>query len=139
MVDLFGIPQSNSRGRVLVVDDEADVRKAVNLGLTKSGYEVIEAEDGKKAVDVMSSGDNPLSVDVIICDIRMPKVNGVEAVSYFRKQYPSRPIIVLTGFPDVQLATSLMKQGVADYLIKPVEREKLAAAVDSAMKQYGRV
>jgi two-component system chemotaxis response regulator CheY len=115
------------------------VRKAVNLGLTKSGYEVIEAEDGKKAVDVMSSGDNPLSVDVIICDIRMPKVNGVEAVSYFRKQYPSRPIIVLTGFPDVQLATSLMKQGVADYLIKPVEREKLAAAVDSAMKQYGRV
>jgi two-component system chemotaxis response regulator CheY len=139
MVDLFGIPQSNSRGRVLVVDDESDVRKAVNLGLTKSGYEVIEAEDGKKAVDVMSSGDNPLSVDVIICDIRMPKVNGVEAVSYFRKQYPSRPIIVLTGFPDVQLATSLMKQGVADYLIKPVEREKLAAAVDSAMKQYGRV
>ena len=139
MVDLFGIPQNGSRGRVLVVDDEADVRKAVTLGLTKSGYEVIEAEDGKKAVEVMSSGDNPLAVDLIICDIRMPKVNGVEAISYFRKQYPSRPIIVLTGFPDVQLATSLMKQGVADYLIKPVERDKLAAAVDSAMKQHGRV
>lgn len=138
MVDMFGLPQKDSRGRVLVVDDEADVRKAVNLALTKAGYDVVEAEDGKKAVDVLNSGDHPLTVDVIICDIRMPKVNGVEAIAYFRAQYPSRPVIVLTGFPDVQLATSLLKQGVVDYLVKPVEREKLAAAVDSAMMQRGR-
>jgi two-component system chemotaxis response regulator CheY len=45
----------------------------------------------------------------------------------------------LTGFPDVQLATSLLKQGVADYVVKPVERDKLVAAVESAMKQYSRV
>jgi two-component system chemotaxis response regulator CheY len=123
----------------LVVDDEADVRKAVSLALTKSGYQVIEADDGKKAVEVISSDDNPLMVDVIICDIRMPSVNGVEAIAYFRRQYPALPIIVLTGFPDVQLATSLLKQGVADYVVKPVERDKLVAAVESAMKQYSRV
>lgn len=139
MVDMFGMPQNGGRGRVLVVDDEADVRKAVNLGLTKAGYEVIEAQDGQQAVDVLNSDDNPLAVGVIICDIRMPKVNGVEAIAYFRAQYPSRPIIALTGFPDVQLATALLKQGVADYLVKPVEREKLAAAVESAMMQRGRV
>jgi two-component system chemotaxis response regulator CheY len=139
MVDFFGLEHTGSRGRVLVVDDEADVRKAVNLALTKSGYEVIEADDGKKAVEVINSGDNPLLVDVIICDIRMPSVNGVEAIAYFRREFPALPIIVLTGFPDVQLATSLLKQGVADYVVKPVEREKLAAAVESAMKQYSRV
>jgi two-component system chemotaxis response regulator CheY len=139
MVDFFGLAQTGSRGRVLVVDDEADVRKAVNLALTKSGYEVIEADDGKKAVEVINSGDHPLLVDVIICDIRMPNVNGVEAIAYFRREFPALPIIVLTGFPDVQLATSLLKQGVADYVVKPVERDKLAAAVEAAMKQYSRV
>ena len=123
----------------MVVDDEADVRKAVSLALTKSGYQVVEADDGKKAVEVISSDDNPLMVDVIICDVRMPNVNGVEAIAYFRRHYPALPIIVLTGFPDVQLATSLLKQGVADYVVKPVERDKLVAAVESAMKQYSRV
>lgn len=118
----------------MVVDDEADVRKAVNLSLSKAGYQVIEAEDGQAAVELMNEGDNPLVVDVIICDIRMPRVNGVEAISYFLREYPSRPIIVLTGFPDLELAVSLLKRGVADYIVKPVEREKLAAAVDSAMR-----
>jgi two-component system chemotaxis response regulator CheY len=139
MVDFFGLAQTGSRGRVLVVDDEADVRKAVTVALTKSGYEVIEAGNGKKAVEVINSGDNPLLVDVIICDIRMPDVNGIDAIAYFRREFPALPIIVLTGFPDVELATSLLKQGVADYVVKPVERDKLSAAVESAMKQYSRV
>jgi two-component system chemotaxis response regulator CheY len=69
----------------------------------------------------------------------MPRVNGVEAIAYFRREFPTLPVIVLTGFPDVQLATSLLKQGVADYVVKPVERDTLAAAVDAAMKQYSRV
>ena len=139
MTDFFGLVHSGSKGRVLVVDDEADVRKAVNLALTKSGYDVVEADDGKKAVEVINSDDNALCVDVVICDIRMPRVNGVEAIAYFRRNFPTLPIIVLTGFPDVQLATSLLKQGVADYVVKPVERDTLAAAVDAAMKSYSRV
>ncbi len=138
MVDAFTLFTNNKLGRALVVDDEADVRKAVCLALEKSGYEVVEAEDGEKAIEVLNSDENPLKVDVIICDIRMPKINGVEAIKYFQNQYPSRPVIVLTGFPDVQLATSLLKQGVADYLVKPVEREKIAAAVARAVKKRGK-
>lgn len=136
-IDAFALPTKSSLGRVLVVDDEADVRKAVNIGLTKSGYDVIEAEDGRQAIDVLNSGDNPLEVDVIVCDIRMPNIDGVEAIKYFRLHYPSRPIIALTGFPDIQLATSLLKQGVTDYLVKPIEREKLATAVAEATKRSG--
>jgi two-component system chemotaxis response regulator CheY len=120
-------------GRVLVVDDEEQIRKVVGMTLKKAGYEVQEAEDGKRAIEVINEGENPLMVDVIICDIRMPKINGTEAIAYFRSQYPSTPVVVLTGYPDVQLATSLLKDGVVEYLVKPVDRDKLLGAVKSAM------
>jgi two-component system chemotaxis response regulator CheY len=126
---------SSGLGRVMVVDDEENIRKIVRMTLTKAGYDVVEAEDGEAAVKVLKSDDNPLMVDVIICDIRMPKVNGVEAIQYFRSQFPSIPVIVLTGYPDTDLAVSLLKQGVVDYVTKPVEGEKLAAVVANAMKQ----
>ena len=129
----LGMHIKESKGRVLVVDDEPEVRKIVHLALEKNGYDVVEAEDGEKAIEAIRSGDNPLLTDVIICDVRMPKINGVEAVAFFREQFPSVPIIVLTGYPDMQLATSFIKQGVMEYLVKPVEKEKLLEAVDKAI------
>jgi two-component system chemotaxis response regulator CheY len=60
----------------------------------------------------------------------MPKVNGVECIQYLREQSPGIPIVVITGYPDTELATDLMKKGVKDYLVKPVEKEKLLAVVD---------
>jgi two-component system chemotaxis response regulator CheY len=124
-----------SLGVVLVVDDEESVRKISRITLTKAGYEVIEAENGEKAIEALNAGENPLTVDVILCDIRMPKVNGIEAIHYFQTQYPSVQIIVQTGFPDLNLATSLLKQGIVDYLVKPVERERLLEAVAKAVEQ----
>ena len=123
-------------GRVLVVDDEADIRKTVRLTLTKAGFEVVEAEDGEKAIKEIRSGDNPLMVDAILCDIRMPKVNGVEASAFFRQQFPSVPVIIMTGHPDVKGATELMKQGVVDYLVKPVSPEKLTEVVTKHVKSH---
>lgn len=124
-----------SEGLVLVVDDEPDVRKVVRMILEKVGYRVIEAEDGEKAIQAINQGENPLVLDVIITDIRMPKINGVEAINYFQKEYPRVPLIVLTGLPDVDMATSFLKGGVVDYLVKPVEKEKLQAAVAKALEQ----
>ena len=105
-----------SLGRLLVVDDEEDVRKSVRLTLTKAGYDVVDAEDGEKGIQQLRSGDNPLMVDAILCDIHMPKVSGVEAIAFFRQHFPTVPVIVMTGQPDVKGATDLMKQGVVDYL-----------------------
>jgi two-component system, chemotaxis family, chemotaxis protein CheY len=122
-------------GRVMVVDDEEQIRKVVGIALKKAGYDVVEAEDGAKAIELINQDENPLMVDVIICDIRMPKINGTEAIAYFRAQYPSTPVIVLTGYPDVQLATSLLKDGVVDFLTKPVDRDKLLSAVKTAMEK----
>lgn len=123
-------------GRVLVVDDEADVRKSVRLTLTKAGYEVIDANDGEEAIKAIKSGDNPLMIDAVVCDIHMPKVNGVEAILYFQDQFPSVPIIVMTGDANLDRATTLLKKGVADYLIKPVAPQTLLAAVHKAAKEH---
>lgn len=131
----FFMGGSATNGRVLVVDDEPDIRKVVRLSLQKAGYEVIEAENGEKAIEAINQGENRLLLDVVICDIRMPKVNGVEAIAYFRANYPRVPLIVLTGFPDTDMATSLLRQGVVDYLVKPIEGEKLREAVGRAMDQ----
>ena len=123
------------RGRIMIVDDEESIRKALRLTLAKAGYDVVEADDGATGIDMIGADDNPLMVDVIICDIRMPKINGLEAIAYFRRQYPSVPVIVLTGYPDIQLATDLFKQRVVDYLVKPVERDKLMGCVERAMER----
>jgi len=127
---------SGRQGRVMVVDDEIQVRKPIYLNLTKAGYEVVEASDGQQAIEALNAGDNPLMVDTILCDIRMPRINGTEAIAYFRSQYPSIPVVVMTGYPDVELAVSLMKQGVLDYLVKPVSKDELLTVIRKAVDQH---
>ncbi len=122
-------------GRVLIVDDEQEIRQSVRMILTKAGYDVIEAEDGEQGVQAVRSGDNPLMLDTIICDLKMPKVNGQEAIAYFRSQFQGVPVIVLTGHPDVENAADLFKKGVVEYLVKPIVPEKLKAAVAKAVKE----
>lgn len=123
-------------GRVLVVDDEADVRKSVRLTLTKAGYDVVDAEDGQKAIEAIRSGDNPLMVDAVVCDLHMPNVNGTEAIAFFRAQFPSVPIVIMTGDANLDRATTLFKKGIADYLVKPVLADALLAAVQKAAKDH---
>jgi two-component system chemotaxis response regulator CheY len=123
-------------GRILVVDDEAHIRTTVKMVLTKAGYDVVEAEDGEKGIHAIKSGDNPLMVDMILCDMQMPKIDGVGAIAHFLSQFPSVPIVVMTGHPDVQAATKLMKQGIMDYLVKPIEKDKLLAVTEEAVKKH---
>ena len=116
---------------VLVLDDEADVRSAIRLQLKGTRFEILEAENVDQAIALLT--DNPISIDVIICDVRMPGKSGVEAVATFQREYPTTPVIVLTGFPDAGLAVDFMKKkDVVDYLTKPVEKDKLIAAVEQA-------
>jgi len=118
------------KGKVLIIDDESDVRDVLKFHLSDSNYQVIEAENGQEGIELLKSGDNLTNVGVIICDIRMPKVNGIECIQYIRQEAPGIPIVVVTGFPDTQMAVNLMNEGVKEYLVKPVEKEKLVATVD---------
>ena len=123
-------------GRILLIDDEAEVRKPITLTLQKAGFEVAEAQDGEEAIRLLNSGDNPLMVDTIVCDIRMPKIDGVHAINYFQSQYPTIPIVVLTGYPDIDLAVSFLKSGVVAYLVKPVAKEKLLSTIKESVEQH---
>lgn len=129
----FGACTGN--GRILVVDDEPSIRTVVRRTLEKAGYEVLEAENGEAAIDAINTGENRLMLDAVICDIRMPKINGLEAIAYFRRAYPHVPVIVLTGYPDTEMAISCLRDGVVDYLVKPVAGQRLKAAVEHAMDQ----
>jgi len=120
--------------KILVVDDDEEVRKTIRLQLKGTGLEVVEAEDGKRGIEVLDA-ENIITVDAILCDVRMPNINGVEAVAYFRREYPSIPDIVLTGYPDVKLAVDFMKEGVVEYLVKPVEKSKLVDVIMKAVSQ----
>lgn len=121
---------------VIVVDDEEDVRQAIRLQLSGTRFEILEAEGAERAMELLRG--SALTVEVIICDVRMPKISGVEAAAHFHKEYPSIPVIVLTGFPDLELAVDFMKNGVTDYLVKPVEKDKLIDSVERAIEQRHR-
>jgi two-component system chemotaxis response regulator CheY len=124
---------SSVKGKILIIDDEAEVREVLRLHLESANYNVMEALDGEEAVNMMKSGSNLLQVGLIICDIRMPKVNGIEAIDYLKQNAPSIPVIVVTGYPDSDLAVSLLKKGVKDYMVKPIEKAKLLAKVEEAL------
>ncbi len=126
---------TQTNGRVMVVDDEADVRTVARMCLEKAGYNVVEAEDGEQAIREIKQGDNPVMLDVIVTDINMPIVNGLEAIQFFQQEWPRVPLIVMTGYPNLETATELMKRGLVDYLVKPVDKEKLVAAVEKGMGQ----
>ncbi|MCP5072800.1 MAG: response regulator [Rhodobacteraceae bacterium] len=120
--------------KILVVDDEESVRETIRLQLKSTGHEIIEAEDGSQAISLLGQS-NSLGVNVIICDVRMPNINGIEAVSFFRRDHPSVPVIVLTGYPDIKLAVDFVEKGVFDYVVKPVEKERLIAKIEKAAIQ----
>jgi DNA-binding NtrC family response regulator len=123
------------KGRVLVVDDEADVRRAVRLILTKAGYDVDEAEDPEAGVTLVKSGANKVALTAIVSDLNMPKVNEVIVVPYLRSQFPSCPIIVLSGSKMLDRSTKLFKDAGVEFLTKPVNQEQLLGAVNKAVNK----
>ena len=122
-----------AKGKVMVVDDEQDVREVIQMQLEKHGLNVVVATNGEEAIENLHAENNLVNMGLILCDIRMPKINGVEAIQYFKKTAPGIPIIVITGYPDTELAVDMLKKGVKDYLVKPVEKEKLIEVVDAAL------
>ena len=124
---------AGTKGRILIIDDEEEIRDILKMHLESAGYMVIEAQDGEDAINKMKEGSNLLQVGLIITDIRMPKVNGVEAIDYLRANAPSKHIMVLTGYPDTDLAISLIKKGIKEYLVKPVEKKDLLEKVKKVL------
>lgn len=116
-------------GGVLVVNDNPKIRKLIRLILENDRYDVFEAENGQDAIILLRN----VGIDAIITDLTIPKGDGVEVIAYCKKDWPQIPLIVLTGIADLELATSFMRQGITDYLVKPIDARKLTASVANAI------
>src|SRR5262245_23880285 len=119
------------KARILVVDDEASARSGLEKLLQTEGYPVDTAGDGTSELAV--AAENP--PDVVVTDLKMPKMDGVALLGKLREQDADLPVIVVTAFGDVGSAVGAMRAGAADYLTKPVDFDALAVAIERALER----
>ena len=111
---------------VLVVDDEPTVRRLARRVLLEDGFEVIEAADGAEALDLVDGSPDPLRV--VVSDIVMPKLNGVQLLQRLSITHPELPVILMSGYAGPELAERGI-QAPCSLLVKPFKPEKLVAEV----------
>jgi two-component system, NtrC family, nitrogen regulation response regulator NtrX len=117
--------------RLLIIDDEAAIREAIRMTLEYEGYKVDEARSGQEGLDKATRVD----YDVILLDIKMPVLDGIEVLSNFQQQRVTSPVIMVSGHGDVQTAVECAKLGAFDFLEKPLNRDKLLVTVRNAIRQ----
>jgi two-component system response regulator AtoC len=115
---------------VLIVDDEAVVRKGISRALQKRGLTSKSAANGKEAIALM----NDIPFDLVLLDIRMPDMDGLEVLSLIRTKYPKTEVIMITGYPTIDTAVHSVKMGALDYLVKPFRLDDLDAALNKTGK-----
>ena len=120
----------NNERMILFVDDDREFCKAMKKVFEKSGHTVTLAADGREALDILSRG----AFDLIISDLRMPRMNGVELMGEIVRRKISTPVIFLTAHGEVESYMDLMNMGAFDYLNKPVEGRELLHAVKKALE-----
>lgn len=118
-----------TRERVLVVDDETDLAESCAYFLERAGYEARCVASATEALEMLKQE----SFSVVISDVRMPRMSGMELLSAIRQLDPDIEVLLLTGYPDLQMAVSAIKQGAFDYLAKPYGEEDLIERVAKAM------
>ena len=116
--------------RVLVVDDDADLRMTVASALSESHYHVEQAKDGEEAVNRVRAG----RFDLVLLDVNMPRMTGLEALKEIKNHDPSIIVLILTAFSNVRDAVEATKEGAYNYLEKPIKAENLVYLVDKALK-----
>ena len=119
-----------SRNTILVVDDDLAHRTMLRTLITGWGYRVVEADDGEKAIEEV----HRQPFDMILMDIRMVKVSGLEALNEIKRFNPAIPVVIMTAFGSVETAVKALKDGAYDYLTKPLDFDKLRIILDRAME-----
>jgi len=117
--------------RVLVVDDEESIRKSLKGVLKDEGYDVLLAEDGPRALKIVEDE----SPELVLLDIWMPKMDGMEVLEKLRELNPTLPIIMISGHGTIETAVKATKRGAYDFLEKPLSAEKVILAVVHALKE----
>ena len=118
------------RGRVLITDDEADVRWTLAHLMKRQGLEPMEAATGEAALRILRTE----MVDVVLVDLRMPGMSGLELLKEVRQIDHGTPVILITGVGSIESAVEAMKNGAQDYVTKPIDTERLSLAVRRALR-----
>ena len=121
---------ASSSARILVADDEPNLRRVLTAILRREGYEVVQAADGAEAIDLLAE-----PVDVVITDLKMPRIDGMEVLRHTSQQLPHVPVIMITAFGTVDNAVAAVKAGAFDYIEKPFEQEQIHQIVNKAVAQ----
>src|SRR5580698_3831011 len=121
--------------KVLVVDDDADLRLSVSSALSESHYLVDQARDGEEGVNRVRAGNYSL----VLLDVNMPRMSGMEALKEIKAHDPSIIVIMLTAFSNVRDAVEATKEGAYNYLEKPIKAENLVYLLDKALKASSMV
>ena len=116
--------------KILVVDDDASLRRVLEYNLSKEGYAVLTADSGEKALAMLDAE----RVDVLITDIKMPGMDGMDLLRRVRQTSPETQVIVITAFGTIEMAVEAMKAGAFEYVTKPFNRDELALAVRKALR-----
>ena len=120
----------NKKSSVLVVDDDSAHRTMLRTLISGWGYAVSEADDGAAAIENVKAA----SYDLVLMDVRMVKVSGLEALEKIKSYNPAIPVIIMTAYSSVETAVEALKQGAHDYLTKPLDFDKLRLILERAME-----
>jgi putative two-component system response regulator len=122
---------AKKRARILVVDDEAMVRRLLCQRLSREGYQCKEADGAEQALGGLKGS----SIDLVILDIKMPGKSGVELLSEIKAAYPDTAVMMATALIDVSIATQCMKQGAYDYVCKPFNLSEVVISVEGVLER----
>ncbi len=118
-----------SKDRILVVDDAPDTVEVIERNLTAAGYSVLTAPGVREAVEILESH----AIDVVITDLKMPGISGLDLVRHVRENCPESAVLMITGYPSLDGAVRAVKAGAEDFLAKPFTDEELMRAVSDAV------
>jgi two-component system NtrC family response regulator len=120
---------------ILIADDDASFRRVVEYQLNQAGYNVLTAEDGKKALEIFSRN----RCHAVLTDLDMPELSGNELLQEIKKQSPDTAVIIITAYGTIDSAVDAMKAGAFHYITKPVNRDALLHTLDKALKFSGLI
>jgi DNA-binding NtrC family response regulator len=126
-------PEVGTQAKVLVMEDEVNVARALEMVLKEEGYEVDVAMTGASALDQF----NWKNFDLLIADLRLPDINGMDVIKKVKQEQPNTDVVVITGYSTVASAVEAMKLGVVDYLAKPFTEDELKNIIASTLKKRG--
>ncbi|MBI5475750.1 MAG: response regulator [Ignavibacteriales bacterium] len=119
------------KSRILVVDDEEALRTVLSAELLNAGYEVDTASDGDDAISVVQNK----RFNLVLLDIKMPKVDGFEVLKFIKKNFPGVKVIMLTGFADLKNAIESKKHGAEDFVSKPYDLVDLLTTIERVLTE----